>query len=210
MEVPVKKPETVAEQPYSLGDPECHQVLKVVRTYSRRYGTHRQDLEDDALGFLARILKYLECHPEIDPSVILSPAWLDRAAANWTKNCLRTQWLRQNRESLLPIGSAEEQEGESFPSELISHEPSPDTQAVRADFCRRLHAAIATSRLTPAQFEVLNLFMDGESVIDIAQRLHVSTDTIRHRLRKIWALLRSSLRRHGIGDAEVAAFLADS
>lgn len=209
MERPVGTLETDGAQSHVLNDAECNQILATVQIYARRNGLHRQDIDDIAQSLVVRLVSYLQSHPEKDPSAILSSAWLARATSNWTKNCRRAQWQQQNRELPLPTGSAEEQEGEAPPSpELMSNDPSLYTQTVRADFHLRLYNAIANSRLTPAQFDLLELFMNCESVTDIADRLNVRTDTIRHRLRRIWALLRSSLLRSGIGDAEVEAFLA--
>ncbi|MCW3052840.1 MAG: hypothetical protein JWN14_2010 [Chthonomonadales bacterium] len=210
MKTPIEPSEITGLQTRMPNDAECHHVLEVVRACACRKGLQNEDVEDLTMGFLGHLLSYVESHPEIDPSVVLMPSWLARAAANWIKNGLRDHWRRQNRESPLPSDSSEENEGEaaSFP-DLVSDGPSPFTEAVREDFHQRLYNAIADTHLTASQRALLKPFLAGERAVDIAHRTGRSPSTVRHGLGTLRASLRASLQAHDLGDAEIAAFLSN-
>ena len=209
MDTPVEKRETPETRTHVLSEAECHRVLAVVRACACRNGVHRQDVEDMAMGFLVRILAYVKCHPEKDPAVVFSHAWLARAATNWIKNGLRANWRRQHRELALPTDSEEENEGDATPSrELISNEPSPYLHTVREDFHQRLRDSIADANLTPAQLALLKPLMNGESAADIARRTGRQPDAVRQLFHSIRKRLHASLLAHDLGYAEIAAYLS--
>lgn len=211
METPLETPKTDTTYPHLLSGPECHQILAVVRNYARRAGMQQEDCEDHAMNFLISLLSYLKRHPEVDPSLVLSPAWLARVAANWTRNALRARIRRQRRESAWPSVSLEEDEGEaSLSLELPSSEPSPFEKVVQKDLRRRLYHAIFGARLTRSQRVLLEPLLNGERAVDIAHRTGRSPETIRHGLRTLRARLCASLRAHGLGDADITTFLSDS
>ncbi len=208
METPVEKPEVAGTPQYMPSGPECHQILAVARTCACRTGMQREDCEDLAMNFLAHLLSYLERHPETDPSLVLSPAWLALSASNWTKNALRTQRRRQHCETAWPSGCAEEEDEANPAVELPSNAPSPFQETVREEFLRRLQCAISDARLTRSQRALLEPLLAGERAVDIARRTGRSADTVRHGLKTLRGRLRASLNLHGLGDADVAEFLS--
>lgn len=194
-------------QQSALNEAQCHLILMVGLAYARRHGLQEEDGEDQALAFLLHLLLYLQNHPHTDRSVILSAVWLARSADNWIRSFLRVERRRQHREVGWPASASGSGEAPSS-LEMPSNAPLPCTEAIRAEFCRRIRDAITAAQLTNAQYELLVLVLQGERAVDIATHLQRPPDTIRQRLRTLRLRLRKILEVCDLGDVEIREYLS--
>lgn len=206
METPLQTPKTDGTALCPLNAEQCGLVLTVGRMRVRQKRVYGEDNEDLANDFLLHILEQLKQHPETDLSVAVSRPALFRAADGWIQHALRTYWRTRNRE--VPWPQARDDAGASQCMALLSHEPSPDTEAIRADLHQRLQHAIAEAHLSPALRPLFSALLKNERAVDIAHRLNCTPEAIRQRSRSLRLHLRTALLEGGFAAAEVDEYLS--
>ena len=206
MKHPIEESESIGAQSPTLNQAQCDYVLKIAQASAHRNGFQHEDREDRIMGFLLHLLLLVRSRPEIDVSLVLSPAWLTRAADNWIKNAVRAERRRQRWE--LDLSSAGADDQNCLCRELRSTEPLPDTEALRAEFCRRLHCALQNAHLTSAQYALLDQLLLDDRPVDIARRLNLSSEIVRQRIRTLRVRLRHVLNTCNLGEAEIREYLS--
>ena len=111
----------------------------------------------------------------------------DRFVATIARNLLRTAWRRRAREERrsAPVMMADL-------SDAVERITLADVHAEYEDLARTVHRVAAASLPEPLHAVVLGL-LRGESSAEIAERLHISTVTVRTRLMRARVILRQAL-----------------
>jgi RNA polymerase sigma factor (sigma-70 family) len=113
----------------------------------------------------------------------IDPERADVYVSTVARNLLRTAYRVEARDR--------GRDGHSDPSFLVSSVPAADTRVEYEELVRAVHRACL--RMRPGLREVAEGVLRGDSALDIARDLDVSPITVRTRLMRVRAVLRSEL-----------------
>jgi RNA polymerase sigma factor (sigma-70 family) len=113
----------------------------------------------------------------------IDPERADVYISTVARNLLRTTYRVEARDR--------SRDGQSDPADLVSSTPAVDWRVEYAELVRAVHRACL--RMRPGLREVAEGVLRGDSAADMARNLDVSPITVRTRLMRVRAILRSEL-----------------
>lgn len=174
-------------------------ALSLARNCSKRAGLNLEDTEDCAVHFAQWMLTTALPAPPLG-------AWMRKCARNHVINHLRTRGRRMAHEQPWPETASDG--GPPTAWDCPDGAPSADSDLLRAEFWKRVMAALA--ELAPAPQQVfLRHHLSDETVEDISAFLGRTPHAIEQSLCRSRKHLRAALERHGLTEAELRQYLAD-
>jgi RNA polymerase sigma factor (sigma-70 family) len=180
-------------------------LFRMARASAMRHGLPDREIEDCAIEFVTRMLRYdRRDHWPHEPGPGRE-AWLRECADNW----VRTVRRRLARISCREVFWTETVTGEGLEGSgaLCSHVASPEAQLLEKELHGRIMDAVG--RLTPAQQELFDgYFCMGESVPDLVERTGRTPQAVRRALTTIRQRLRQVLERQALDETEAREYLS--
>lgn len=172
------------------------QAFAIAFFQATRLGLLREDAQDCAMDFVARLLGSGNTLPAC------STAWLNRCARNHASNYARNVGRRQQKEKSWTERYGED--GDRLAQAHASATPGPKTLTMRKEFWRQVAAAL--THLTPAQRDLfVRYHLRNESLQNLSLRYHRTPHALEESLSNIRKRLAVLLSSQGWTDKETQA-----
>jgi RNA polymerase sigma factor (sigma-70 family) len=182
-------------------------LLRLGLAHARRRGLTREDAEDCAMEFVARMLREKGRPLPADRTGYCFAAWLNRCARNFAEDfCRRKERLVQH-ETAWPESQRSDETSVTW--ECTGDAPSPEHGALQGEFWSRVMAAI--ERLPPVMRELLvRHHLHGECIRELATAFSRKPCAIEQTLFRARRRLRVLLEGMGLTEPELRAYIVAS